>query len=132
MVKRLAYGLKIVGATVALGVALAASAVTTPAQASTPRQIGQSMAAQYGWVGQQWTCLDDLWTRESNWNAAAFNPRTGGYGVPQATPASKMASAGPDWRTNAATQIKWGLTYIQGRYGTPCGAWSWLLYNGWY
>ena len=62
----------------------------------------------------------------------AENPSSGAYGIPQALPGSQMASAGADWQTSAATQIKWGLTYIQGRYGSPCGAWAHEQSNGWY
>lgn len=72
----------------------------------------------------QFQCLDRLWTGESNWNHTATNPSSGAYGIPQALPAEKMGSAGPDWRTNPITQVKWGLTYIQDRYGTPCDAWA--------
>jgi hypothetical protein len=89
------------------------------------------MLAQYGWTGQ-FSCLSELWERESGWNASAENPSSGAYGIPQALPASKMASAGPDWRTDAATQIRWGLSYIQDRYGSPCGAWSHEESAGWY
>lgn len=95
------------------------------------RAIGQKLAAAYGWTGQQWVCLNELWTRESNWRSAAHNP-SGATGIPQALPGSKMASAGPDWRTNPATQIRWGLTYIKSNYGTPCGAWGHELASGWY
>ena len=52
------------------------------------------------------------------------NSSSGAYGIPQALPGSKMASEGSDWQTNPATQIKWGLGYIEGRYGSPCKAWS--------
>ena len=72
-----------------------------------------------------------LWNRESGWRTTAQNS-SGAYGIPQALPGSKMASAGADWRTNAATQIKWGLGYISGRYGTPCGAWGHSQSTGWY
>ncbi len=89
------------------------------------RAIGQQMAAdKYGWDGIQWKCLDNLFTRESHWNERAKNPYSGAYGIPQALPGDKMASAGKDWKTNPATQIKWGLAYIKGRYHTPCGAWG--------
>jgi resuscitation-promoting factor RpfB len=90
------------------------------------------MLAQYGWDSGQFSCLDPLWTHESGWNVYAENPSSGAYGIPQALPGDKMASAGPDWRTNPATQIRWGLTYIQGRYGSPCAAWSHEQGTGWY
>ena len=70
--------------------------------------------------------------RESNWNPTAQNPSSGAYGIPQSLPGSKMASVGSDWRTNPATQITWGLNYISGRYGTPCGALAHSNSVGWY
>ena len=80
----------------------------------------------------QFPCLDKLFTRESGWNYKASNDSSGAYGIPQALPGSKMASAGDDWETNPATQIKWGLSYIEGRYNTPCNAWSHSEDTGWY
>jgi uncharacterized protein YabE (DUF348 family) len=97
-----------------------------------PRTIGQLMAAERGWTGSQWTCLEKLWTKESNWNPSADNPTSSAYGIPQSLPGSKMASAGADWATNPATQIAWGLNYIAGSYGTPCGAWSHSQAVNWY
>ena len=97
-----------------------------------PRSIAQQMLAAYGWGSDQWGCLDSLWQRESGWNPYAQNPSSGAYGIPQSLPGSKMATAGSDWRTNPATQIKWGLSYIQGRYGSPCGAWGHSQSVGWY
>ncbi|MFL6053663.1 MAG: transglycosylase SLT domain-containing protein, partial [Actinoallomurus sp.] len=73
-----------------------------------------------------------LWNRESKWNHKAHNPWSGAYGIPQALPGTKMLSAGRDWKSNPAAQIKWGLTYIKGRYKTPCGAWSHMRRTGWY
>lgn len=90
----------------------------------TNREIGAELAATYGWTGQQFTCLERLWTGESNWNHLSYNRSSGATGIPQSLPGSKMASAGADYMTNPATQIKWGLSYISGRYGTPCSAYS--------
>lgn len=106
-----------------------ARTATTPDGA---RAIARAMLADYGWSDSQFTCLNNLWTRESNWNYQARNKSSGAYGIPQSLPASKMASAGDDWRTNPATQITWGLGYIQDIYGTPCGAWSHSQSVGWY
>lgn len=104
-----------------------------PADAEANRLLGQSMAAERGWVGDQWTCLDSLWgAHESSWNQYADNPFSSAYGIPQATPGRKMASAGEDWLTNPRTQITWGLNYIAGRYGTPCKALSFRKARGWY
>jgi hypothetical protein len=101
--------------------------------ASANVALGKRMAAAAGWTGAQWSCLDALWTRESGWRTQVWNyGGSGAYGIPQSLPASKMADAGPDWQTNPATQIRWGLSYIAGRYGTPCGAWSHETSAGWY
>jgi hypothetical protein len=97
-----------------------------------PRGIGRIMAAERGWTGEQWTCLDLLWTKESNWKWYADNPSSSAYGIPQALPGRRMASEGSDWATNPVTQIKWGLNYIDGRYGTPCSAWSHSKATNWY
>jgi hypothetical protein len=84
-----------------------------------------------GMGNDQYSCLVSLWDRESGWNVTASNP-SGAYGIPQALPGSKMASAGPNWQTNARTQILWGLSYISARYGDPCGAWAHSQSTGWY
>jgi resuscitation-promoting factor RpfB len=85
-----------------------------------------------GWGEEQFTCLVDLWNRESRWNYRAENASSGAYGIPQALPGNKMRSAGKDWRDNPQTQILWGLTYIAERYSTPCKAWGHSEENGWY
>ena len=96
---------------------------------SGARGIAASMASsRYGWGSDQFSCLDSLWERESGWNVHAQNP-SGAYGIPQALPGSKM---GANWRDDAATQIAWGLGYINGRYGSPCGAWDAFEAKGWY
>jgi hypothetical protein len=80
----------------------------------------------YGWKGDEWSALLNLWTGESNWRWWAKNSGSGAYGIVQALPADKMASEGADWKTNPATQIKWGLKYIKERYGDPIKAYgSW-------
>jgi hypothetical protein len=99
---------------------------------SDPRDIARAMLPQYGWSTSQFGCLDDLWIGESQWDPYAENPYSGAYGIPQALPGEKMAAAGPDWETNPATQIEWGLGYIQDRYGSPCAANDFKLANGWY
>jgi len=94
--------------------------------------IAYDMVKARGWNDNEFQCLVNLWQRESGWRTTAGNKSSGAYGIPQALPGSKMASAGADWQTNPATQIKWGLGYISGRYGTPCGAWNAFLSKGWY
>jgi hypothetical protein len=90
------------------------------------------MASQYGWGEDQFNCLVKLWQKESRWDVNAYNSSSGATGIPQALPGSKMATAGADWKTNPATQIKWGLGYIAGSYGDPCSAWSTSQAKGWY
>jgi hypothetical protein len=107
------------------------SSSSHPAPSGSPRQIAQQILASEGRSGQ-FSCLDALWTQESGWNVYAQNPGSGAYGIPQALPGSKMASAGPDWQSNAATQIRWGLSYIDSVYGSPCAAWSHEQSTGWY
>jgi hypothetical protein len=97
-----------------------------------PRVIAQALLAEFGWSLDQFGCLDSLWTRESNWRVNADNPSSSAYGIPQALPGSKMSSAGADWATNPVTQIRWGLGYIEDRYGSPCGAWGHSQSRGWY
>lgn len=98
----------------------------------TAQAIAFDMISGYGWGDDEFSCLVALWNRESHWNVYAHNASSGAYGIPQALPGEKMASAGADWATNPATQIAWGLGYIAGRYGSPCGAWAHSEDRGWY
>lgn len=95
----------------------------TPAQAKAEAKY---LAKRYGWSsGSQWQCLVRLWDKESGWHWNSDNGDNGlTWGVPQSYPGSKMRSAGPNWRTNVTTQIRWGLRYIKSSYGSPCSAWS--------
>jgi Transglycosylase SLT domain len=102
-----------------------------PPDPSSAQGIAYGLLSSYGFSTSQWGCLDDLWNQESGWRYNAENA-SGAYGIPQALPGSKMASAGPDWQTNPTTQIKWGLGYIKSLYGTPCGAWDHEEADGWY
>jgi hypothetical protein len=97
-----------------------------------PKVVARAMLGRFGWGASEFSCLDQLWNRESKWSIHATNPSSGAYGIPQALPGSKMSSAGSDWRTSAFTQIRWGLGYIQDRYGSPCAAWSHSEGHGWY
>lgn len=100
--------------------------------ADTVQAIAYRKMSAYGWGREQYSCLVKLWNRESNWRVNAFNKSSGAYGIPQALPGTKMATAGADWLTNPETQINWGLGYIQGRYSTPCSALSHSDHKGWY
>jgi hypothetical protein len=108
-----------------------AAAPASAQPSGSPQQIAAAMLGSYGWSSSEFGCLDELWSRESGWNPTAANP-SGAYGIPQALPGSKMASAGADWQTNPATQIRWGLGYIKDLYGSPCGAWNHELATGSY
>jgi hypothetical protein len=103
-----------------------------PAASGSPQQIAEAMLSSFGWSSGQFSCLDPLWAHESGWSVTASNAGSGAYGIPQALPGSRMASAGPDWQSDAATQIRWGLEYIRNTYGSPCGAWDHELATGWY
>jgi len=106
-----------------------AGPIMSPSEA---RSAARGAIGRYGWGDDQFSCLVSLWNRESGWRADAYNAGSGAYGIPQALPGDKMASAGLDWRTNAVTQISWGLSYIGSRYGSPCGAWDHSQRTGWY
>jgi hypothetical protein len=108
------------------GAADAAGASRMPS-ASSNVATGQRMAAAYGWVGAQWSCLDALWTRESGWSAYAANPTSDARGIPQNINGWTAYAPG-----DAPAQIAWGLSYIRGRYGDPCTAWSHETTDGWY
>lgn len=118
----------------------------TPTHKPTPKSTTPAGCTQYtgnqltackllpsfGFSTSEMSALVPMWNRESSWNVSAENPSSGAYGIPQALPGDKMASVASDWRTNAATQIKWGLGYIKDRYGTPSDAWAFWQANGWY
>jgi len=108
-----------------------APATGTP-DPGTAMAIALTMMTKRGWDTAEYDCLVALWNKESRWNVYAHNASSGAYGIPQALPGSKMATAGSDWATNPATQIAWGLGYIDARYATPCGAWAHSQRVGWY
>jgi hypothetical protein len=120
----------------ASAMSLVSTASASVELARTPdgaREVAKAlMEDKYGWGDKQYACLDDLWIKESHWNYRASNKRTGAHGIPQALPATKMDSAGTDWRTNPVTQISWGLRYIEVRYETPCKAWAKFKRSNWY
>ena len=122
-----------------LAYALYAGGTTGPAvggeenlSAEDPQNIAEALLPSYGWSSSEMSCLVPLWMGESGWRVNAENSSSGAYGIPQSLPGSKMATAGADWQTNPATQITWGLGYIQERYGSPCGAWGFKQGHGWY
>jgi hypothetical protein len=111
--------------------AVAAAPAAPAAAPGTAQAWAQQYLASMGMGNDQFSCLVSLWDRESGWNVHASNP-SGAYGIPQALPGSKMSSAGPDWQDSYQTQITWGMGYIDGRYGNPCGAWGHSQSTGWY
>lgn len=96
------------------------------------QKYAAGILGNYGWSSDQMSCLVDLWNKESDWRTSATNPSSLAYGIAQSLPAEKMDSTGSDWKTNYQTQIKWGLEYIKGRYGSPCGAWQHEVGFNWY
>ncbi|MGK5533368.1 transglycosylase SLT domain-containing protein [Streptomyces sp. URMC 129] len=111
--------------------AAAASDTSFPVQSSYTKAEVQAMARQIV-AADQFQCFSNIVDHESGWDHTATNPSSGAYGLMQALPGSKMASAGADWQTNPATQIRWGVNYMNDRYGSPCGAWDFWTANGWY
>jgi len=101
-------------------------------QTGSNRRIGKRLAEAHGWTGVQWDCLNNLWQKESGWSTRSSNSSGTAWGIPQALPGSKMKSAGSDWRTNPATQITWGIGYIEHRYRLPCFAWQHWQSHNWY
>ncbi|MFD8386263.1 transglycosylase SLT domain-containing protein [Streptomyces sp. NPDC059679] len=115
----------------------AASRSATRDASSFPQQASYTVAEVQAMARQivpadQFQCFSNIVNHESTWNYRAENPSSGAYGLVQALPGSKMASVGADWRTNPATQIKWGLNYMNERYDSPCGAWSFWQANNYY
>jgi hypothetical protein len=105
---------------------------TEDLSSADPRTLAKALMPQFGMSTSQFSCLDAIWSQESGWNVHAANPTSSAYGIPQALPGSKMSSAGPDWQNNPITQIKWGLGYIKGRYGSACSAAGFKSSHGWY
>ncbi|WP_336922950.1 hypothetical protein [Aquipuribacter sp. SD81] len=115
--------------------AAAAAEREAAARAADPgsnRALGEQLMYEAGFSGDQWSCLDSLWQKESGWSHTADNPTSSAYGIPQALPGRKMSSHGADWETNPATQIRWGLSYIADVYGSPCAAWQHSQSHNWY
>jgi hypothetical protein len=115
----------------------------TPATTPTPKpkpkprpyvdSVANAKAYARNRVGAtQWACLDDIFYYESKWNPRAENPHSGAYGIPQALPGEKMAAFGSNWRTSPLTQVKWGIWYVNDRYGSACAAWEHIEATGWY
>jgi hypothetical protein len=103
-----------------------------PPNPNTAQAIAYNMMAGFGFPPSTYFgCLRNLWQRESGWSYVAENA-SGAFGIPQALPGFKMATAGADWQTNPATQIRWGLGYIKAQYGNPCSAWAFEEANNYY
>lgn len=120
-------------AAMVLGVS-APSASAAPAAVPAAAEVASAKTIAKKMIGDeaQFTCFNKIVEHESNWDIDASNPSSGAYGLVQALPGGKMATAGADWKTNPATQIEWGLDYMKDRYGSPCGAWSSWQVQGWY
>ncbi|MDX3540471.1 transglycosylase SLT domain-containing protein [Streptomyces sp. MB09-01] len=130
VIRRIAASKKtLAGSVLALGVA-GSMVAAVPAQAAP--MSAKAIARQMIKDPAQFAAFDKIISHESGWDHTATNASSGAYGLAQALPASKMASAGADWKTNPATQIKWGLDYMNERYGSPVGAWNFWSANHWY
>ncbi|PKH37369.1 hypothetical protein SAMN05192575_101335 [Nocardioides alpinus] len=119
--------------TKATALSMSAGAAVTKSQTLSegdPRDIARALLPLYGFSSDQFSCLDSLYTSESGWRVDADNPTSSAYGIPQAL--TQLHDLPADYMTSAESQIRWGLEYIQGTYGTPCSAWSFKSGNGWY
>ena len=126
-------GVKNVDASTMALLSLAIRQVESAREPQGAKKVAKALSAErYQWNEAQYSCLNKLWTKESNWNYKARNKVSGAHGIPQALPATKMEIVGTDWRTNPVTQISWGLKYINERYDTPCKAWSKFKRSRWY
>ncbi len=112
--------------------AAAAAAAVPMDDPAGAKAYAASALAGHGWAASEMTCLNTLWEKESNWMTSATNASSGAYGIVQSLPAEKMASSGADYLTNPKTQINWGLSYIESRYGSPCSALNFHYANNWY
>ncbi|HEX3778156.1 MAG TPA: transglycosylase SLT domain-containing protein [Pseudonocardiaceae bacterium] len=110
----------------------ASSAASPSVPAAAPATTGSIQAQAHVVFGADYSCAANIITRESGWNPHAQNPSSSAYGLPQALPGDKMATAGADWRDNPATQLAWMKTYVDSRYGGACPAWTWWQAHHWY
>jgi hypothetical protein len=134
IVRRIASPKKAI-TTVAMAAATAGLVLTAaPAQAATTDSSSHAKAIAQKLIPNdtQYAAFSKIVEHESGWDVDATNSSSGAYGLVQALPGSKMASAGSDWKTNAETQIEWGLDYMNDRYGSPTAAWAFWQANGWY
>ena len=104
-----------------------AAVAPSMASASTPQEIAAQIVP-----ASQLASFDQIISHESGWNVTATNASSGAYGLGQALPGSKMASVGADWQTDATTQIKWALNYMDSTYGSPNAAWNFWQAHNWY
>ncbi|MFE0425023.1 transglycosylase SLT domain-containing protein [Streptomyces sp. NPDC058953] len=128
-------GAAVVASSAAMVMGLApgtASAAPTAAPAAAEAASAKAIAQKVIGNDAQFQCFSQIVTKESGWDVQASNPSSGAYGLVQALPATKMATAGSDWKTNPETQIEWGLNYMEERYGSPCAAWTKWQTQGWY
>ncbi|WP_421793033.1 G5 domain-containing protein [Gardnerella sp. KA00127] len=110
------------------GIGLAASIGTT-VPAGEMQQWAHDWLISNGYSEADFTATVFIISHESGWRVNAMNP-SGAYGLPQALPGGKMASAGADWATNYQTQLRWFWNYCNGRYGSIQGAYNhWLSYH---
>ncbi|MFD5541671.1 transglycosylase SLT domain-containing protein [Streptomyces sp. NPDC127079] len=133
IIRRIAAPKKVLTAAAVAAATAGMALSAAPAQAATTSaSSAQAIAHKMIPDAAQFNAFSKIVSHESGWNPSATNSSSGAYGLVQALPASKMASAGSDWKTNPATQIKWGLDYMNSRYGSPTAAWSFWQANGWY
>lgn len=107
----------------------AAALGTTAPKGEIQKYAHDLVVGSYGWTESDFSALVKLWNRESGWNPNSYSS-TGACGIPQALPCSKIANSygSNTWQN----QVKWGLRYISGKYGSPSAAWANFQNVGWY
>ncbi len=112
--------------------------IPTPWPTAAPVVVPVASGSHTDWMAaagiaaSDYACADAIIVRESGYNVHATNPSSGAYGLPQALPGTKMASAGADWQVNPITQLRWMAGYVVDRYGGFCPAWAFWQKNSWY
>ena len=104
--------------------------------ADEAKAYAKERLSAFGWDNNEFSSLEELWEKESNWNYKAKNKKSGALGIPQLIGGDKV----PNYETDFKVQIEHGLSYIKNRkgkdnkpkYGSPTAALNFHKKNGWY
>lgn len=111
------------------GVTTGSNDLGTTVPAGEMQQWAHDYLLSNGYTEADFSATVYIISHESGWRVNATNASSGAYGLPQALPGSKMASAGADWQTNYQTQLKWFWGYCASRYGSIQGAYAHWMVN---